>query len=52
MSVQVERLEKNMAKLTIEVSAEQFKDAMKKAFNKTRTGSMCRVSAEARLLCP
>ena len=36
MSVQVERLEKNMAKLTIEVSAEQFKDAMKKAFNKNK----------------
>ncbi len=36
MSVQVEKLEKNMAKLTIEVSAEQFKDAMQKAFNKNK----------------
>ena len=33
MSVQVEKLEKNMAKLTIELSAEQFEDAMKKALN-------------------
>ena len=36
MSVQVEKLEKNMEKLTIEVSAEQFKDAMQKAFNKNK----------------
>ena len=36
MSVQVEKLEKNMAKLTIEVDAAQFEDAMKKAFNKTK----------------
>lgn len=36
MSVQVEKLEKNMAKLTIEVSAEQFEDAIKKAFNKNK----------------
>ena len=36
MSVQVEKLEKNMAKLTVEVSQEQFQDAMKKAFNKNK----------------
>ena len=36
MSVQVETLEKNLAKLTVEVSAEDFKDAMKKAFNKNK----------------
>ncbi|MFR4510749.1 MAG: trigger factor [Clostridium sp.] len=37
MSVQVEKLEKNMAKLTVEVSAEDFKAAIKKAFkNKNR----------------
>ena len=36
MSVQVEKLEKNMAKLTVEVSAEDFKAAIKKAFNKTK----------------
>lgn len=36
MSVQVENLEKNMAKLTVEVSAEDFKAAIKKAYNKTK----------------
>lgn len=36
MSVQVEKLEKNMAKLTVEVSAEDFNAAIKKAFNKNK----------------
>ena len=36
MSVQVEKLEKNMAKMTVEVSAEDFKAAIKKAYNKTK----------------
>ena len=36
MSVQVEKLEKKMAKLTVEVSAEDFKAAIKKAFNKNK----------------
>jgi len=36
MSVQVEKLEKNMAKLTVEVSAEDFKAAIRKAFNKNK----------------
>ena len=36
MRVQVEKLEKNMAKLTVEVSAEDFKAAIKKAFNKNK----------------
>ncbi len=36
MSVQVEKLEHNMAKLTVEVSAEDFKAAIKKAYNKTK----------------
>ena len=36
MSVLVEKLEKNMANLTIEVDAAQFEDAMKKAFNKNK----------------
>ena len=36
MSVQVEKLEKNMSKLTVEVSAEDFKAAIKKAYNKTK----------------
>lgn len=36
MSLQVEKLEKNMAKLTIEVPAEQFEEAIKKAYNKNK----------------
>lgn len=34
MSMQVEKLEKGMAKLTIEVSAEKFEEAMKTAYKK------------------
>ena len=36
MSLQVEKLEKNMAKLTIEVSAEELDKAMEKAYQKQR----------------
>lgn len=36
MSVQVEKLEKNMAKLTIEASAEDFEDALQKAYLKNK----------------
>ncbi len=36
MSVKVEKLEKNMAKLTIEASAEEFEQAVKKAYNKNK----------------
>ncbi len=36
MSMQVEKLEKNMAKLTIEVEAEKFTEAIKKAYNKNK----------------
>ena len=36
MSLQVEKLEKNMAKLTIEVSAEEFDAAIKNAYNKNK----------------
>jgi trigger factor len=36
MSVQVENLEKNMAKLTIEVSPEEFNKAIVKAYNKNK----------------
>ncbi len=36
MSVQVENLEKNMAKLTIEVSAEEFEKALDKAYHKNK----------------
>ena len=36
MSLQVEKLEHNMAKLTIEVDAAEFKNAMTKAYNKQK----------------
>ena len=36
MSLQVEKLEKNMAKLTIEVSAEEFDKAIEKAYQKNK----------------
>ncbi len=36
MSLQVEKLEKNMAKLTIEASAEEFENALQKAYLKNR----------------
>lgn len=36
MSLQVEKLEKNMAKLTIEASAEEFEVALEKAYNKNK----------------
>ena len=36
MSLQVEKLEKNMAKLTIEVEAEKFTEAIKKAYEKNK----------------
>ena len=36
MSLQVEKLEKNMAKLTIEVSAEEFEKALQGAYNKQK----------------
>ena len=36
MSVQVEKLEKNMAKLTIEVPAEEFEAAVEKAYQKQK----------------
>lgn len=37
MSVQVEKLEKNMAKLTIEVSAEEFEKALQGAYQKQKS---------------
>lgn len=37
MSLQVEKLEKNMAKLTVEVSAEDFEKAVKTAYNKNKS---------------
>ena len=36
MSVQVENLEKNMAKLTIEVAAEKVEDAIQAAYMKEK----------------
>ena len=36
MSIQVEKLEKNMAKLTVEVPAEQFDEALKTSYKKNR----------------
>lgn len=36
MSVQVEKLEKNMAKLTVEVSSEEFENAIAKAYKKNK----------------
>ncbi len=37
MSVQVEKLEKNMAKLTIEVSAEEFESGLEKAYQQNKS---------------
>lgn len=37
MSLQVEKLEKNMAKLTVEVPAEQFDEALKTSYNKNKS---------------
>ena len=37
MSLQVEKLEKNMAKLTIEVSAEEFDKAVEKVYQKEKS---------------
>ncbi len=37
MSLQVEKLEKNMAKLTVEVPAEQFEAALKTSYNKNKS---------------
>lgn len=36
MSLQVEKLEKNMAKLTIEVDAAKVTEAIKKAYDKNK----------------
>lgn len=52
MSVQVEKLEKNMAKLTIELSAEQFEDAMKKPSIRARTSLIFQASVRAKHLAP
>ena len=48
MSVQVEKLEKNMAKLTIEVAAEELEKAIEAAYQKIRTKSVFPVSERAK----
>ena len=46
MSLQVEKLEKNMAKLTIEVSAQEFETAVRKAYNTIKEDSTFPASEE------
>lgn len=41
MSLQVEKLEGNMAKLTIEASAEEFEQAIEKAYQKEKEQDQC-----------
>ena len=50
MSVAVEKLEKNMAKLTIEVSAEELEKAIQGAYQKQKTESTSRDSVKEKLL--
>ena len=52
MSVQVEKLEKNMAKLTIEVSSEEFENAIAKYTHtrKIKIKSLCQASVKEKLL--
>ena len=49
MSVQVEKLEKNMAKLTIEVSAEDFEAALEKHIRKIKVKLLFRASVKEKL---
>ena len=42
MSLQVENLEKNMAKMTVEVPAENFEKAIKTAYNNNKKACPCR----------
>ena len=46
MSLQVEKLEKNMAKLTIEVPAEEFDAAIKNAYNKNKNKNRRKKNAD------
>ena len=41
MSLQVEKLEHNMARLTIEVSAEELEKAIQKVYQKTKKQNQC-----------
>ena len=46
MSVQVEKLEKNTVKLTIEVPAEELEKALQEAYNRQKKISACRDSVK------
>ena len=48
MSLQVEKLEKNMAKLTIEVSAEDLEKAMQAAYQKQKEESLFLASVKVK----
>ena len=48
MSVQVENLEKNMAKLTIEVTAEDLEKALNAAYQRQKRISASRASVKAK----
>ena len=48
MSLQVEKMEKNMAKLTIEVSAEDLDKAMRMHIRKLRAKSLSLASVKAK----
>ena len=50
MSLQVEKMEKNMAKLTIEVSAEDLEKAMQNAYQKAKAESQSQDSVKEKLL--
>lgn len=52
MSVQVENLEKNMAKLTIEVSAEDLEKALESAYQKQKSRSVFRDSVKEKFREP
>lgn len=49
MSVQVEKLEKNMAKLTVEVSAEDFEKAVNTVYNRNKKASTFQDSVKEKL---
>lgn len=52
MSVQVETLEKNMAKLTVEIEAERLEKALDAAYNKQKKSISMRDSVRARFREP
>ena len=49
MSVQVEKLEKNTVKLTIEVPAEELEKALQEAYNRQKKISACRDSVKEKV---